>query len=134
MGLWNRFKEWLGRRSVADEDAKLKLARNALAGAFDNEAEQLNSGRMIGFGSTKTDVSQATQEAQDLGSHVRKLEPRDPHIEEALLFHEAGLLAPLDDRAREVLAKPWPDGFDADAKLDAVMKALHESRERRESR
>lgn len=129
MGLWNRFEQKLARRRVADEDAKLKLARNALARAFDDEAEKLNGGRMIEFGSTRTGVSQATREAQDLGSYVRKLEPRDPRIEKALLFYEAGLLAPLDDRAREALDKPWPDGFDADAKLDAIIKALHESRE-----
>ena len=127
MGLWNRFQEWLARRSVADEDVKLKLAKNALAGAFDDEAEQLNGGKMIGFGSNTTEVSQATREAQDLGSYVRKLQPRDPRIEEALQFREAGLLTPLDDRARAVLAKPWPGGFDPDAKLDAVMKALHKS-------
>jgi hypothetical protein len=129
MGLWNRFEEWLTRRRVADEDAELKLARNALARAFDDEAERLNGGRVIGFGTTKTAVSQATQEAQDLGSYVRKLAPRDPRIEDALRLHEAGLLTPLDDRAREVLAKPWSDGFDAGAKLDAAIKALHESRE-----
>ena len=129
MGLWNRFKESLARRRVADENVKLKIARDALARAFDEEAEQLNGGKMIEFGSTRTEVSQATREAQDLGSYVRKLEPRDPRIEEALLFHEAGLLAPLNDRAREVLDKPCPGGFDADAKLDAIMKALHESRE-----
>lgn len=131
MGLWNRFKEWLERRRVADEDAELKLAKNALAQALDDESERLNGGRIIGYGSTRVQVSQAVQEAQDLGSYVRKLRPRDPRIEEALLFHEAGLLTPLDDRAREVLAKPWPGGFDADAKLNAAMKALHESRESR---
>ncbi|MGD0273789.1 MAG: hypothetical protein ABSB96_08690 [Gaiellaceae bacterium] len=131
MGLWNRFKEWLARRSVADEDIKLKLARNAFARALDEEAERLNDGKMIAYGSTKADVSQPVREAQDLGSFVRKLEPRDPRIEDALLFQHAGLLTPLDERAREVLAKPWPGGFDAEAKLDAVTKALHESRESR---
>jgi hypothetical protein len=127
----NRFKESRARRGVDNEDAKLKIARNVLAGALDGEAEKLNSGKVIGYGSSKTAVSEATREAQDLGTYVRKLEPRDSRIEEALRFHEAGLLAPLDDRAREVLAKPWPKGFNADAKLDAVMKALHESLESR---
>lgn len=128
MGLWNRFMEGHARRGLADEDAKLKIVRDALARALDDEAEQLNDGRMIGYGSAKANLSQAPREAQDLGSFVRKLEPRDRRLEEALSLHEAGLFPPLDDRAREVLAKPWPDGFDADAKLDAVMKALHESR------
>ncbi|MGD0167626.1 MAG: hypothetical protein ABSC51_10140 [Gaiellaceae bacterium] len=131
MSLLDRFKERRARLSLADEDVKLKIVRNALAGALDEEAEKLNDGRAIEYGSTRTKVSQATREAQDLGSYVRKLEPRDPRIEEALLFDEAGLLAPLDDRARAVLAEAWPGGFDADAKLDALMKALHESRETR---
>jgi hypothetical protein len=134
MSLWDRFKERRERRRVVDEDVKLKLVRNALARAFDEEAERLNEGRPIEYGTMKPAVSQATREAQDLGSYVRKLQPRDPRIEEALLFQEAGLLTPLDDRAREVLAQPWPGGFDAEAKLDAAMKALHESLESRESR
>ncbi len=127
MSLWNRFAERLARRREADEDAKLKLARNALARAFDTEAERLNGGKMIEYGSTRAEVSPAIREAKDLGSYVRKLAPRDPRIEDALLFEEAGLLTPLDDRARAVLAEPWPGGFDGDAKLAAAIKALHES-------
>jgi len=37
------------------------------------------------------------------------------------------LLTPLDKRACEVLAKPWPKGFDPDAKLKAVTKVLQKS-------
>jgi len=85
----NRIKEWLAQRRVADEDIKLKLARNALASAFDIEAERLNDGRMIPYGSTKSDVSETAREAQDLGSFVRKLDPRDPRIGDAVLFQEA---------------------------------------------
>jgi hypothetical protein len=129
MGLWNRFEERLARRRVADEDMKLKLAKDALARALDDEAVRLNGGRTIEYGSTRAEVSQAVREAKDLGSYVRKLLPRDPRIEEAMLLKEAGLLTPLDDRARDVLKEPWPGGFDADAKLVAAMKALHESRE-----
>jgi hypothetical protein len=113
------------RRRVGDEDIKLKFARNALARAFDEEAERLNGGKAIEFGSMRMAVSQATREAQDLGSFVRKLDPHDPRIAEALHLSEAGLLEPLDEGTREVLDEPWPDGFDADAKLDATMKALH---------
>jgi hypothetical protein len=131
MSLSDRFRNWLERRRVIDEDEKLKLAKNALAQAFDDESERLNGGRIIGYGSTRTPVSEAVQEAQDLGSFVRKLRPRDPRIKEALLFQEAGLLRPLDDRAREVLAEPWPGGFDAEAKLKAAIKALRKSRESR---
>lgn len=127
MSPMNRIKKWLAQRRVADEDIKLKLARNALARAFDEEAQRLNGGRTISYGSTKTDVSKPVREAQDLGSFVRKLDPRDPRIEDVLLFQEAGLLTPLADSAREVLAKPWPKGFDADAKLKAVTKALRDS-------
>ena len=72
-------------------------------------------------------MSPPIREAKDLGSYVRKLPPRDPRIEEAQTFADAGLLSPLDDRAREVLAQAWPGGFDADAKLAAAMKALRES-------
>ena len=128
MNLWKRFKVRLARRRLADEDAKLKVARNALARAFDLEAERLNGGKMIEYGSTRAEVSPAIREAKDLGSFVRKLDPRDPRLEEVQEFAEAGLLAPLDDRARKVFEEPWPGGFDADAKLDAALKALHESR------
>lgn len=124
MGLLNRFQKMLARRRLADEDMKLKLARNALARAFDDEAERLNDGKMIEFGSMRAAVSPAAREAQDLGSFVRKLEPRDPRIEEALQLNNAGLLAPLGDGARKVLEKPWPKKFDPDAKLNAVIKAL----------
>ncbi|MGC9975021.1 MAG: hypothetical protein ABSC36_06515, partial [Gaiellaceae bacterium] len=96
--------------------------------AFDEEAEKLNGGRTIEFGSARAEVSQATREAKDLGSYVRRLEPRDPRIEEAALFNKAGLLSPLDERACAVLGELWPGGFDADAKLKAAVKALHESR------
>jgi hypothetical protein len=124
MGLLNRFQKMLARRRLADEDMKLKLARNALARAFDDEAERLNSGKIIEFGSMRASVSPATREAQDLGSFVRKLEPRDPRIEAALHLHEAGLLEPLGESALKVLDEPWPDKFDPDAKLDAVINAL----------
>jgi hypothetical protein len=127
MGLWDRFEKRRASQRVADEDAKLKLARNALARALDEEAERLNGGKMIEYGSTRADVSPPIREAKDLGSYVRKLPPRDPRIEEAQTFADAGLLSPLDDRAREVLAQAWPGGFDADAKLAAAMKALRES-------
>jgi hypothetical protein len=128
MNLWKRFKVRLARRRLADEDAKLKVARNALARAFDLEAERLNGGKMIEYGSTRAEVSPAIREAKDLGSFVRKLDPRDPRLEEVQEFAEAGLLSPLDDRARKVFEQPWPGGFDADAKLDAALKALRESR------
>lgn len=128
MSLWKRFEERLARRRAADEEAKLKIARNALARALDEEAEKLNGGKMIEFGSSRAEVSPAVREARDLGSYVRKLEPRDPRVEEALLLEEAGLFSPLDDRARKVLGEPWPGGFNADAKLGAVIKALHENR------
>jgi hypothetical protein len=126
MGLWDRFEKRRASQRVADEDAKLKLARNALARAFDEEAERLNGGKMIEFGSTRAEVSPAVREAKDLGSYVRKLTPRDPRVEEIRSFENAGLLTQLDDRVREVLAKAWPGGFDADAKLAAAMKALRE--------
>jgi len=128
MGLWNRFQDRLTRRRVADADAKLKVARNALARAFDLEAEKLNGGRMIEYGSNRAEVSPAVREAKDLGSYVRKLEPRDERIEKALQFEEAGLLSPLDESARKVLAEAWPGGFDPIDKLAAVMKALNERR------
>jgi len=47
MSLWKRFEERLARRRAADEGAKLKIARNALARALDEEAEKLNGGKMI---------------------------------------------------------------------------------------
>jgi len=125
MGLLDRFERMRVRRRVGDENIRLKFARNALARAFDEEAERLNGGKAIEFGSMRMAVSQATREAQDLGSFVRKLDPHDPRITDALHLNEAGLLEPLDEGAREVLDAPWPDGFDADAKLDATMKALH---------
>jgi len=128
MSLWNPFAERLARRRLTDEDAKLKLARNELARAFDEESERLNGGRMIEYGSTRAEVSPATREAKDLASYVRKLEPRDPRIAEALQYEEAGLLTPLGDSVREVFNEPWPGGFDADAKLAAAIKALHDSR------
>ena len=128
MNLWKRFKDRLARRRLADEDAKLKVARNALARAFDLEAERLNGGKMIEYGSARAEVSPAIREAKDLGSFVRKLDPRDSRLEEVQKFADAGLLIPLDDRARKVFEEPWPGGFDADAKLDAALKALHESR------
>jgi hypothetical protein len=128
MGLWKRFEEGRARRRTAGEDARLKIARNALATAFDVEAERLNGGKMIEYGSSRAEVSPAIQEAKDLGSYVRRLDPRDPRIEEASQFEEAGLLTPLDDSARKVLAEAWPGGFDADAKLAAAVKVLHERR------
>jgi len=128
MSLWNRFEERRARNRTADEDARLKLARNALARALDEEAESLNGGMMIEYGSTRAEVSPPIREAKDLGSYVRKLPPRDPRIEEAQTFADAGLLSPLDDRARKVLAEPWPGGFDPDAKLAAVIKVLREAR------
>jgi hypothetical protein len=128
MGLWKRFEERLAQRRVADEDEKLKIARNALARAFDDEAVKLNGGATIEYGSMRTAVSPATREAKDLASYVRKLDPRDERIEEALQFEEAGLLVPLDESARKVLGEAWPGGFDPIDKLAAVMKALHESR------
>lgn len=127
MGLRNWFEGMRDRRRVADENIKLKLAKNALARAFDEEAERLNGGKAIEFGSMRAAVSPATREAQDLGSFVRKLDARDPRIAEALELSAAGLLEPLDDATRKVLDEPWPGGFDADAKLGAVMKALHAS-------
>ncbi len=132
MGLLYRFENLLARRSGGGEDEKLKLARNALARAFDEEAEKLNGGRAIEFGSARAEVSPATREAKDLASYVRRLEPGDPSIEEAPLFNKAGLLSPLDERACAVLNEPWPGGFDADAKLKATVKALHDARESRE--
>lgn len=128
MNLWSRFEKRLARRREADEDAKLKIASSALARAFDDEAERLNDGKIIEYGSTRAEVSPAAREAKDLASYVRKLPLRDPRIEEALPLEQAGLLTPLDDRARKVLDEPWPGGFDADAKLAAAIKALHESR------
>jgi len=133
MGLWNFFEERLARRREADEDARLKLTRNALARAFDVEAERLNGGRMLEYGSNRAEVSPAAREAKDLASYVRKLPPRDPRIEEVHLFEEAGLLTPLDERVRKVLDEAWPGGFDPDAKLAAAVKALHESRKDKET-
>jgi hypothetical protein len=129
MSLWSRFEERRARHRTADEDARLKLARNMLARALDEEAERLNGGKMIEYGSTRADVSPPIREAKDLGSFVRKLVPRDPRIQDVRSFEETGLFTPLDDRARAVLAEPWPGGFDPDAKLDATLKALRESRE-----
>lgn len=128
MALWSGITDRLARRRVADEDAALKLARDALARAFDDEAERLNDGRALGYGHLKTDASQAAREAQDLGSFVRKLDPRDPRIEEALEFQKAGLLSPLDESARQVLVDAWPGEFNAGAKLEAAVKALHTER------
>lgn len=127
MGPLDALKNKLARRSLDNENLKLKLARNALARALDDEAERLNGGKALAYGSMKAPVGEAAQEAQDLGSYVRKLDPRDRRIEQALEDQEAGLLTPLADEARKVLAEPWPGGFDADAKLDAVIKALHTS-------
>jgi hypothetical protein len=132
MGLLYRFENLLARRSASGEDEKRRVARDALARAFDEEAEKLNGGRMIEYGSARAEVSPATREAKDLGSCVRRLEPGDPRIEEATLFNKAGLLSPLDERACAVLGEPWPGGFDADAKLKATMQALHDARESRE--
>jgi hypothetical protein len=127
MGLFDRFEKRRAQKREDEEDAKLKLARNGLANAFDEEAERLNDGKPIEFGSARAEVSPATREAKDLGSFVRKLEPHDPRLGEAALFAKAGLLKPLDDRCKEVLSEPWPGGFDPDAKLAAAIKALHES-------
>ena len=128
MNVWSRFEKRLERRREAAEDARLKLTRNALARAFDLEAERLNDGKMIEFGSNRAEVSPAAREAKDLASYVRKLPVRDPRVEEVRLFQEAGLLTPLDERARKVLDEAWPGGFDPDAKLAAAVKALHKSR------
>jgi hypothetical protein len=133
MALWNRFEERLARRRAADEDAKLKLARNALARAFDDEAERLNGGKMIEYGSSRAEVSEATKEAKDLASYVRKLPLHDPRIEEALQLKEAESLTPFPDKVREVLAEPWPGGFDPEAKLAAATQALRESRADKEA-
>ena len=127
MSLLDRFEKRRAQKHEAGEDAKLKVARNTLARAFDAEAERLNGGKPIEFGSSRAAVSPATKEAKDLASFVRRLEPRDPRIEDAMLFEKAGLLVPLADPAREVLSEPWPGGFDADAKLAAAIKALQES-------
>ena len=127
MGIWSWFMNSRARHGETSEDARLKAARNALAGALDDESVRLNDGAAVGYGAAKAIVSQVAREAQDLGSYVRGLDPQDSRIEEALRFHEKGLLTPFGDRAREVLATPWVDGFDANAKLDAVVKALHES-------
>ena len=126
MSLWSRFQDRLARRRGASEDAKLKIAVSALARAFDDEAERLNDGKIIEYGSTRAEVIPAAREAKDLASYVRKLPLHDPHIKEALQFEQAGLLTPLDDRARKVLGEPWPGGFDAGAKLVAAMTALRE--------
>lgn len=133
MNFWKRLKQRRARRRLADEDARLKVARNALARAFDLEAERLNGGRMIEYGSARAEVSPPIREAKDLGSYVRKLDPRDPRIEDAAQFDQAGLLAPLDERARKVLDEAWPGGFDPDAKLAAAVKALHESQASKEA-
>ncbi|MGC9974915.1 MAG: hypothetical protein ABSC36_05970, partial [Gaiellaceae bacterium] len=69
--MFYQFENLLARRRGGGEDEKLKLARNALARAFDEEAEKLNGGRTIEFGSARAEVSQATREAKDLGSYVR---------------------------------------------------------------
>jgi hypothetical protein len=132
MGLMSRLEGRRERHRVADEDAKLKIARNALARALDTEAETLNGGKMIEFGSQRAEVAPATREARDLGSYVRKLNPRDPRIGQAGEFEHAGLLTPLDEGVRKVLGEPWPGGFDPDAKLAAVVKALQESRASKE--
>ncbi|MGA9761421.1 MAG: hypothetical protein WBQ14_03265 [Gaiellaceae bacterium] len=132
MGLWDRFEKKRARQRVADEDARLKLARNTLARAFDEEAERLNGGKMIEYGSTRAQVIPAAREAKDLASFVRKLAPRDPRVQEIRSLEQAGLLAPLDESARAVLDEAWPGGFDADAKLAAAMKALRESRASKE--
>ena len=50
MGLFDRFERMRVRRQVGDENIKLKFARNALARAFDEEAERLNGGKAIEFG------------------------------------------------------------------------------------
>ncbi len=129
MGLWDLLLNRVARWRAADADAALKLARNSLAIAFDDEAERLNGGKALGYGHLKTDATKEALEAQEVGSFIRKLDPDDPRIEEALKFQEAGLLTPLTESARKVLAEPWPGGFDAEAKFNAAMKALHESRE-----
>jgi len=127
MSLWSRFEEKRARHRLEDDDAKLKTARNALAMAFDLEAEVLNGGKMIEYGSSRAEVEPAVREAKDLGSFTRKLVPNDPRIADAGRFASAGLLSPLDEGARKVLAEPWPGGFDPEAKLAAVMKALQEA-------
>ncbi|MHB8060667.1 MAG: hypothetical protein ACYDHO_07545, partial [Gaiellaceae bacterium] len=120
--MFDRFEK---RRTEKREDAelaRLKIAKDALARAFDEEAERLNGGKQIEYGSARAEVSPAIREAKDLGSFVRRLDPHDPRIAEAALFAKAGLLNPLDDRCREVLSEGWPGGFDPDAKLVAAVK------------
>lgn len=130
MGLLDQFKKRRAQKHDDEDVARLKLARNALAMAFDEEAVRLNDGKAIEYGSGRAEVSPTVREAKDLASFVRKLEPRDPRIEEAALFEKARLLTPLDDHCHEVLSEPWQGGFDPDAKLVAAVKALHESLER----
>ena len=127
MGLLDRFEKRRALKHEEAETAKLKIAKDSLARAFDEEAERLNGGKALEYGSSRVEVSPEIKEAKDLGSFVRKLDPRDPRLEEVKLFEQAGLLKPLDDRCREVLSKPWSGGFDPDAKLAAAIKVLHES-------
>ena len=95
-----------------------------LAEALDDEARYFQSQRMSEHGAIQTDVSQAMSEASQLADHVRKLQPSDPRRNTIDVCMKAGRVKPLSSEARAVLAKPWPDGFDADAKLDALLEAL----------